>query len=61
MLVARITEEQQRRAQGLISGAAQTFDEYRSQTGFLSALEFVKNLCEDVERDLYHGGSSKKN
>lgn len=59
MLVARLTEEGERRANNLAKGGAASFDDYKHEVGFIKALNFVASLCEEVERDLYGHGDKK--
>ncbi len=53
MLVARIIEEEGRRALHLVQGSAASFEDYRNRVGFIQGLNHARTLCEDVERDLY--------
>jgi len=60
MLVARLVEEENRRATHIMTGAATDFCDYRYRVGFVEGLRFAAKTCEDVERDLYGGGIAKK-
>lgn len=55
MLVARIEEETTRRVLALGDGAASSMDDYRFRVGFLQAFKIVRQLCEEVEAELYGG------
>jgi hypothetical protein len=60
MLCAKLVAEHDRRAINLVSGSAGSFDDYRERVGFLRGLEFAKNECESVEKDLRGGVMPKK-
>lgn len=59
MLVARIVEEHNSRADHVVSGKADTLEDYRERVGFLRGLAWAKDACEGVEKDLY-GNDRKK-
>lgn len=54
-LAKRIVEEEDRRANILLSGTAESFEDYRGQVEFLKGLRKARELCEGVEKDLYKG------
>jgi hypothetical protein len=60
MLVARLVEEHDRRAEHIIDGSASTFEDYRERVGFLRGLAFAKDQCDHVERELYGNADRKK-
>jgi len=55
MLSARLIEEENRRADILLNGSADTLDEYRGQVEFLKGLRFARRLCDQVETDVRKG------
>ena len=59
LLVVRIDEEWESRARNLATGAASSFDDYKQSVGYLRGLEKVKELCVDVEAELYGKGVKK--
>lgn len=59
MLVARLIEEENRRAVHLVTGTAIDFCDYRHRVGFLDGLRFAQEACKGVESDLYSGGTKK--
>ena len=60
MLMARIAEEHDRRAIGVVSGAAKSVEDYRSECGFLRGLEMVRQMCRDVEDEIYGKNTEAK-
>lgn len=58
MLLARIVEEEQRRTIALRS--AKDFPDLQRRAGFLDAIDHVKELCVQVESDLYAGTPAQK-
>lgn len=57
MLVARIVEEETRRFENLPKSA--DWPDFQRRVGFLEGCKFVRQACDDVEKDLY-GGDRKK-
>ena len=53
MLVARLVDEHNRRAEHIVNGSADTLEDYRERVGFLRGLAFATDACEVVERELY--------
>jgi hypothetical protein len=53
LLAVRIDEEWDSRARNLATGAASSFDDYKQSVGYLRGLEKVKELCVEVEAELY--------
>ena len=60
MLLGRITEEHNRRATNLVSGAAKSFEDYRYDCGFLRGLEMVSDMCREVEDEIYGKSTEAK-
>jgi hypothetical protein len=54
-LAKRLVEEENRRAEILLSGSAESFEDYRGQSEFLKGLRFARKLCELVETDIRKG------
>lgn len=46
-----IAEEQQRRADGVVSGNIEGFDRYRFECGFLQGLQWVADQAERIVRE----------
>jgi hypothetical protein len=55
MLSARLIEEENRRAEILLSGSAETFEDYRGQVEFLKGLRKARQFCDQVETDVRKG------
>lgn len=55
MLATRLVEEENRRAEILLSGSAESFEDYRGQSEFLKGLRFARRLCGDVETEIRKG------
>ena len=53
LLVTRLVEEENRRAESVVNGAAVTFDDYKHRVGFLQGLAFARKACAEVESELY--------
>ena len=48
-----IDEERDRRTGNLVSGPAETFEDYRARVGFVQGLSLARELCDQVEAELY--------
>lgn len=54
-LAKRLVEEEDRRAEILLSGSAESFEDYRGQSEFLKGLRFARKLCGIVETEIRKG------
>lgn len=60
VLAKMISEEHERRALQIVSGAASSLEAYRSDCGFLRGLEAVLNMMDEVEAEIYGKDEAKK-
>ena len=58
MLIARLIEEQNRRAEHVVNGGPETFEDYKHIVGFLQGLAFAVKAANAVEADLYGKGKT---
>ena len=52
-LHAKLSQDLANRVTGLANGAVPNYEEYKSQVGYITALNDVLDLCEELERDQY--------
>jgi hypothetical protein len=50
--MAKIVDEQNGRSTVLLSGKAETFDDYKAKAAYLQALRDVQDWCAEVRDDL---------
>ncbi len=51
-LLGRLREEEMRIIEAITSGYIDSLSDYREKIGYIKALRFAMNQCEDIERDL---------
>jgi len=51
LLKQRIVDTINARAESLALGAAQNYESYRQNVGFIEGLKEVLNICEELEKD----------
>jgi hypothetical protein len=52
-LAQMIEEERDRRTGNLVTGPAETLEEYKQRLGYIQGLTAARELCERVEVELY--------
>jgi hypothetical protein len=55
MLAVELVKEEDRRAEILLSGSADSLEDYRGQVEFLRGLRFARKLCGEIETEIRKG------